>query len=76
MGVWVCGCGCACSRGRGCGCGRGCLFGAGVGVDVCERAGVGGRRAAGAWALVWVCFGVGVVVGAGLCACMRAWLWA
>ena len=29
-----------------------------------------------AWALVWVCFAVGVVAGAGVCAFLRAWLWA
>ena len=33
------------------------------------RAWVGARPWAGAWALVWVCFGVGVVVGA--CVCVR-----
>ena len=46
--------------------------GAGVGVGVCKRAGVGGRRVAGGR----VGAGVGVGVGAGVCAYLRAWLWA
>ena len=44
-------------------------------MGVCKRASVGGAGPrADARASVWVRFGVGLVVGVGVCAYMRAWL--
>ena len=62
----ACGCGCGCGRLRACGCGCGRLRAFGR-----ERTPGPGPRVQ-----AWVRFGEGVVVGAGVCAHMRAWLWA